>query len=92
MLNINDNNIDNINKKIVIFYHDMCDVCHMLIKQFEDVSCVAKCNCMDNPHLAIRYNITSVPTVLVIDKGNVIEQLLPSAQVISDYIDRFNLQ
>jgi thioredoxin 1 len=37
---------------------------------------VAKLNVDENPELAMRYNVMSIPTLLVFDKGNVAKRLV----------------
>ncbi len=57
------------------FYSDMCSPCKMLMKDLEEMAPslngveIKKLNIMDNYELTEKYNIRSVPTLIIL-KGN----------------------
>ena len=69
--------IDNNGKFLVDFYADWCGPCKMVAPILEEIAhehteiTVGKVNVDDSPELAVKYRITSIPTLILFDKGAV---------------------
>ena len=68
---------------IVDFWAEWCAPCRMIAPALEEMAresdgrvILAKVNVDDNPGLAARYGIRSIPTVLFIRNGNVLDQVI----------------
>jgi thioredoxin 1 len=68
---------------IVDFWAEWCGPCKViapilseLATELEDQVTVAKVNVDDNPDLAMRYNVMSIPTLLVFSGGEVHKRLV----------------
>jgi thioredoxin 1 len=68
---------------IVDFWAEWCGPCKMIApilgeiaSEQSDSLTVAKLNVDENPELAMKYNVMSIPTLLVFDKGNVAKRLV----------------
>lgn len=65
---------------LVDFYADWCGPCKMVspivdeLAEESDAYKVGKVNVDDSPELAARYQVMSIPTLLVIKDGNVTQQ------------------
>ena len=63
------------NTALIDFYADWCGPCRMLAPTIEAIAeersdiLVAKVNVDNSPELAVRYGISSIPTVLVFKNG-----------------------
>lgn len=73
---VNITNEDIMNGTVVVdFYATWCNPCKMLAPVFEEVSnevegvAFGKVNIDENMELTVKYNITTVPTVLVLKDG-----------------------
>ena len=87
VLTITDNNFEdevlNSDKTVLIdFYADWCGPCKMqspivdqIAEERADIK-VGKVNVDDNPELAEKYEIMSIPTLLVINNGEVAKQFV----------------
>ena len=67
-------------KVLVDFYADWCGPCRMMspviddiAKELEGIVKVGKVNVDSNQELAIRYDVMSIPTIMVFEKGNPIK-------------------
>ena len=62
------------------FYADWCGPCKMLAPIIEELAeerkdiLVCKCNTQDEPMLAKTYGIMSIPTLMIMKQGNVLEK------------------
>ena len=63
------------NTVLLDFYSDMCNPCKLLMKDLEEMAHkfngveIKKFNIMDNYELTEKYNVRTVPTLIVL-KGN----------------------
>ncbi len=77
---------------LVDFWAEWCVPCKTLLPsleavavQFHDALRVGKLNVEDNPDVPIRYNVVTLPTLLLIKGGQVVEQrvgLIPKDKLI----------
>ena len=69
--------IDTDKKVLVDFYADWCGPCKMIAPVLEEIAheqpeiTIGKVNVDDCPELAIKYGVTSIPTLILFDKGAV---------------------
>lgn len=85
---------------MVDFWADWCGPCKVIAPVLEDLAresaggiTLAKVNVDDNHGLAARYGIRSIPTVLFVKQGKVIDQLignLPKAKI-KEKLDALNV-
>ena len=67
---------------IVDFYADWCGPCKMLAPVLEEIAKektntkFVKINVDDEPELAIKYKVSSIPTVMLFENGNVKETVV----------------
>ena len=67
---------------ILDFYADWCGPCRMIAPALEEISAenpeikVCKVNVDKDPQLAIRYQVASIPLLLVFRNGEVVNQAL----------------
>src|SRR6266508_1430151 len=61
---------------VVDFWAEWCGPCKMIAPILEDIAAeqgehltVAKLNVDDNPQIAMRFSVMSIPTLMVFDKG-----------------------
>lgn len=85
MINLKDENIEElVNSGVVIldFYAHWCGPCKMLGPVLESLEAempnikVVKINVDENEALAMKYNVMSIPTLVLYKDGNMIEQKL----------------
>lgn len=82
------------------FYADWCGPCKILgpiidelAEEYEGKALVAKVNTENNPLLSQHFKIKSIPTILFIDKGDLVERyqgLLPKPnleKILNEYIN-----
>ena len=78
--NFNEEVVNSDKVVIVDFYADWCGPCKMIGPVVEDLSSenpdikVVKVNVDDNSDIAAKYQVMSIPTLLVIENGQVINQ------------------
>ena len=83
-INVNKNNFNEIlqsEKKVLLdFYADWCGPCRMVLPLVEQVAeenpqyVIGKINIDNEPELAQEFDVFSVPTLVVLEKGKVISQ------------------
>ena len=82
MLSLNENNFEEEvlksgGKVLIDFYADWCGPCRMMSPVIDDIAKelegkvkVGKINVDNNQELAIKYNVMSIPTIIVFENGN----------------------
>ena len=84
-ININNNNFNNevmsSEKKVLLdFWAPWCGPCRMVVPMVEEIAKehpdikVAKINVDENPELATRFGIMSIPTLVVMENGKIVNQ------------------
>ena len=84
-ININNNNFHNevmsSEKKVLLdFWAPWCGPCRMVVPMVEEIAKerpdikVAKINVDENPELATRFGIMSIPTLVVMENGKIVRQ------------------
>lgn len=72
------------------FYADWCGPCNMVAPIVAEIAeenpdyCIGKVNVDDEPDLARQFGVTTIPTLVVLDKGQVVRQsvgALPKAKL-----------
>jgi thioredoxin 1 len=68
---------------VVDFWAEWCGPCKMIAPILSEIAqeqaghvTVAKLNVDENPDLAMRYNVMSIPTLLVFNRGEVVKRLV----------------
>ena len=75
--NFNNEVIENKGKVLVDFYADWCGPCKMISPIIEEIAnehpeiSVCKVNVDVTPEFAIRYNVVSIPTLILFENGKV---------------------
>lgn len=96
VIKLNKENFDEIiggEKKVLIdFYADWCGPCRMVSPIIDEIAeenpeiAVCKVNVDENPDLAGKFGIMSIPTIVVMEKGEIINKSMgakPKAQILA---------
>lgn len=86
-ININKNNFNsevlNSDKKVLIdFWAPWCSPCRMVVPLIDEIASeredikVVKINIVENPELANQYNVYSIPTLIVMEHGKIINRAM----------------
>ena len=86
-ININNNNFHNevmsSEKKVLLdFWAPWCGPCRMVVPMVEEIAKerpdikVGKINVDENPELATRFRIMSIPTLVVMENGKIVGQAM----------------
>ena len=86
-ININKNNFQdevmNSDKKVLLdFWAPWCGPCRMVVPLVEEIAVerpdikVGKVNVDENPELASRFGIMSIPTLLVMENGQIVNKAM----------------
>ena len=86
-ININQNNfhneVMNSKKKVLLdFWAPWCAPCRMVVPMVEEIATerpdikVGKINVDENPELASRFRIMSIPTLVVMENGKIVNQAM----------------
>ncbi len=101
MININKNNfkseiLDFDGKVLVDFWATWCGPCQMLTPIMEELNTelssvvkITKVNVDEEPELSAQYNVSAIPTVLLFNKGQLVDTLIGFKQK-EDYIKAVN--
>lgn len=78
---IYENEIINSDKKVLLdFYADWCGPCRMVAPILEEIAkehpeyLIAKVNVDKEPEIASQYGVMSIPTLVVLEKGEVVNR------------------
>ena len=77
-----DETLKNNERVLIDFWATWCGPCRMIAPHLEAIAkanpdiVIGKVNVDDYPELAIKYNIVSIPTILISSSGDIIERIV----------------
>ncbi|WP_298323372.1 thioredoxin [Haloactinopolyspora sp.] len=84
---------------LVDFWAEWCTPCRMIAPVLEEIASnqdkldIVKLNTDENPELAAKYGITSIPALKVFDRGEVVKEIIgakPKAALLNELGDYVN--
>ena len=96
VIKVNKDNFDSVKnsdmKVLIDFYADWCGPCRMVSPIVDEIAeeradiLVGKINVDDSPELAIQFGIVSIPTLIVMEKGDIVNKMVgarPKSEILS---------
>ena len=96
VIKVNKDNFDSVknsDKKVLIdFYADWCGPCRMVSPIVDEIAeeradiLVGKINVDESPELAMQFGIVSIPTLIVMEKGEIVNKMVgarPKSEILS---------